>query len=51
MFVIGILKYLGSGLIRGVGPIYASRIVDLFGENTFVDSKFPGYMLFSSINS
>ena len=27
-----ILRYLGSGLIRGVGPEMASRIVDRFGE-------------------
>lgn len=30
----GIRKYLGSGLIRGVGPKIAERIVDLFGEAT-----------------
>lgn len=30
----GIEKYLGSGLIRGVGPITAKKIVDHFGENT-----------------
>jgi exodeoxyribonuclease V alpha subunit len=32
--VIGIRKYLGSGLIKGVGPVMAKRIVSLFGENT-----------------
>ncbi len=32
--VTGIKKYLGSGLIKGIGPIYAERIVDVFGENT-----------------
>jgi exodeoxyribonuclease V alpha subunit len=30
----GIRKYLGSGLIRGVGPVTAERIVDYFGLET-----------------
>ncbi|UCD66178.1 MAG: ATP-dependent RecD-like DNA helicase [Deltaproteobacteria bacterium] len=30
----GIERYLGSGLIKGVGPAYAARIVALFGLNT-----------------
>jgi exodeoxyribonuclease V alpha subunit len=30
----GIAKYLGSGLIKGIGPTYAKRIVELFGEKT-----------------
>ncbi len=30
----GIRKYLGSGLIKGLGPVMAGRIVDRFGENT-----------------
>lgn len=30
----GITKYLGSGLIKGIGPTYAKRIVELFGERT-----------------
>ena len=30
----GIAKYLGSGLVRGVGPRFAQRIVDVFGEKT-----------------
>ncbi|MFC1821677.1 ATP-dependent RecD-like DNA helicase [Thermodesulfobacteriota bacterium] len=30
----GIRKYLGSGLIKGIGPVMASRIVDKFGEKT-----------------
>lgn len=29
-----ILKYLGSGLIRGLGPEMAARIVDQFGDQT-----------------
>jgi exodeoxyribonuclease V alpha subunit len=28
-------KYLGSGLVKGVGPVNAGRIVDTFGEATF----------------
>ncbi len=28
----GIKRYLGSGLIRGIGPVMAERIVDRFGE-------------------
>lgn len=30
----GIRKYLGSGLVKGIGPKYASRIVDVFGADT-----------------
>lgn len=30
----GITKYLASGLIRGIGPVMAKRIVDRFGERT-----------------
>lgn len=30
----GIEKYLGSGLIKGIGPVMAKRIVKLFGEKT-----------------
>ena len=32
--VAGIEKYLGSGLIKGVGPVTAKRIVKCFGEDT-----------------
>ena len=31
----GIEKYLGSGMIRGIGPIYAKRLVRAFGEAVF----------------
>src|SRR5215217_2501124 len=31
----GMKKYLGSGLVKGVGPVNAGRIVDTFGEATF----------------
>jgi exodeoxyribonuclease V alpha subunit len=34
--VTGIEKYLGSGLVKGIGPIMAKRIVKLFGEETLV---------------
>ncbi|MEE3420268.1 MAG: AAA family ATPase [Lachnospiraceae bacterium] len=32
--VFGIEKYLGSGLIKGVGPKYAKKIVNMFGKDT-----------------
>ena len=32
--VVGIQKYLASGLIKGIGPIYAQKIVDTFGIDT-----------------
>ena len=32
--IFGIQKYLGSGLIKGLGPVIASRIVKKFGEKT-----------------
>lgn len=32
--VYGIQKYLGSGLIKGIGPVMAKRIVKEFGEQT-----------------
>src|SRR5215211_1809240 len=31
----GMRKYLGSGLVKGVGPVMAGRIVDAFAEATF----------------
>jgi len=30
----GIEKYLGSGLIKGIGPIFAKKIVQQFGAGT-----------------
>ena len=33
--VYGIRKYLGSGLVPGVGKVYANKIVDAFGASTF----------------
>ena len=32
--VYGIEKYLGSGLVKGIGPMYARRIVQEFGADT-----------------
>lgn len=39
--VVGIQKYLGSGLIRGIGNVYAGRIVEKFGADTLnvIDSN------------
>jgi len=31
----GIEKYLGSGMIRGIGPVYAKKLVRAFGESVF----------------
>lgn len=41
--VYGIEKYLGSGLIKGIGPVMAKRIVKVFGKETLeVIEKAPG---------
>ncbi|MDR0426842.1 MAG: ATP-dependent RecD-like DNA helicase [Clostridiales bacterium] len=31
----GIIRYLGSGVIRGIGPVLALKIVGMFGRKTF----------------
>jgi len=31
----GIEKYLFSGMIRGIGPVYAKKMVKVFGEKVF----------------
>jgi exodeoxyribonuclease V alpha subunit len=31
----GMEKYLGSGMVRGIGPGYAKRLIELFKEKTF----------------
>ena len=31
----GIEKYLGSGMVKGIGPIYARKLVEKFGEKIF----------------
>jgi exodeoxyribonuclease V alpha subunit len=39
----GIEKYLGSGMIRGIGPIYAKKLVHAFGDAVFdVIEQEPG---------
>ncbi|HZK33824.1 MAG TPA: ATP-dependent RecD-like DNA helicase [Bacillota bacterium] len=42
----GIEKYLGSGLIKGIGPVYAKRIVKKFKEDTLkIIEQDPGLLL------
>ena len=38
--VVGLKKYLGSGLIKGIGPVYAEKLVDYFGTTilTVIDN-------------
>lgn len=44
--VIGIRKYLGSGLVKGIGPSVASKIVEYFGVDTLnVIDKTPERLL------
>lgn len=31
----GIEKYLGSGMIKGIGPVYAAKLVNAFGKEVF----------------
>jgi exodeoxyribonuclease V alpha subunit len=31
----GIEKYLGSGMVKGIGPVYAKKLVGQFGESIF----------------
>jgi exodeoxyribonuclease V alpha subunit len=31
----GIEKYLGSGMVKGIGPVYAKKLVEQFGEKIF----------------
>jgi exodeoxyribonuclease V alpha subunit len=39
----GIQKYLGSGMIKGIGPVFAKRLVEAFGEDTLkVIEESPG---------
>ena len=39
----GMEKYLGSGMIRGIGPVYAKKLVRAFGETVFeVIQQEPG---------
>jgi len=42
----GIQRYLGSGLIKGIGPIFAKRLVDAFGLDTLrVVEEEPDHLL------
>lgn len=44
--VYGIEKYLGSGLVKGVGPKFAKRIVEKFGKDTLnVIEEYPDELL------
>ncbi len=38
--VVGLKKYLGSGLIKGIGPVYAEKLVNYFGADilTIIDA-------------
>ena len=41
----GIVKYLGSGLVKGIGPKYAQKIVEQFGEKTLeVIDQSPAFL-------
>jgi exodeoxyribonuclease V alpha subunit len=41
----GIARYLGSGLIKGIGPHFARKIVAVFGERTLeVIDESPGFL-------
>ncbi|MFQ3591692.1 MAG: ATP-dependent RecD-like DNA helicase [Gemmataceae bacterium] len=41
----GIEKYLASGLVKGIGPVYAKKIVALFKESTLqVIDESPAYL-------
>ncbi|HEY9061854.1 MAG TPA: ATP-dependent RecD-like DNA helicase [Pseudobacteroides sp.] len=42
----GMEKYLGSGLIKGIGPVYARRIINYFKEETLkVIEETPDYLI------
>jgi exodeoxyribonuclease V alpha subunit len=41
----GIAKYLGSGLVKGIGPHFAKKIVEVFGERTLsVIDESPAFL-------
>lgn len=41
--ITGIQKYLGSGMIKGIGPVFAKRLVEAFGAETLkVIEEVPG---------
>jgi exodeoxyribonuclease V alpha subunit len=40
--ILGLKKYLGSGLIKGIGPVYGDKLVAAFGEQVLeVIDKYP----------
>lgn len=42
----GIEKYLGSGMIKGIGPFYAKKLVQTFGDQVFnIFDKAPSQLL------
>src|SRR5262249_36058999 len=42
----GIARYLGNGLVKGIGPHFARKIVETFGENTLnVIDESPAFLL------
>ncbi|WP_212819599.1 SF1B family DNA helicase RecD2 [Polymorphospora rubra] len=42
----GLRRYLGSGLVKGIGPVFAERIVDHFGLDTLdVIEQTPGRLV------
>ena len=41
----GIVRYLGSGIIKGIGPALALRIVSVFGNQTFKVIEFTPHLL------
>ena len=45
--IIGLKKYLGSGLIKGIGPAYADKLVNAFGEKVLeiIDKNPAGFVV------
>jgi exodeoxyribonuclease V alpha subunit len=42
----GMEKYLGSGMVKGIGPVYAKKLIERFGEELFeVIEKTPNSLL------
>ncbi len=41
----GMEKYLGSGMVKGIGPVYARKLIERFGEELFeVIEKRPSWL-------
>ena len=41
----GMVKYLGSGMVKGIGPHFARKIVEVFGERTLaIIDESPAYL-------